>query len=412
MSQASAALETVFRLEYGRVLATLIRHVGDIDLAEDSLSEAMTAALTAWESVIPENPGAWLTTTARRKAIDRLRRAANYTSKQAELRHLRQLEQVEDSPDEQAHAIVDDQLRLIFTCCHPSLSSEVQVALTLKTLGGLSTQEIARAFLVPEATMAQRIVRAKKKIKTANIPYRVPPESELTSRLSAVLQVIYLIFNEGYLSAAGDRYLRRDLCAEALRLGTLLTSLMPRETEAAGLAALMSFHLARFEARTDEDGQAVLLEDQDRSLWDHEAIAEADRRLTHTLESGGNGPYVLQAAIAGVHATSPSFDQTGWEEIAFLYTQLHALQPSPVIALNKAIAIAMSVSPQAGLEEVELLGEALGQYPHFHTARAKLLERVGRFEEAERAIEVALTLTLNTSDRAHLEAELKRMGGL
>jgi RNA polymerase sigma-70 factor (ECF subfamily) len=411
VSQASATLETVFRLEYGRVLATLIRHVGDIDLAEDSLSDAMTAALTAWESTIPENPGAWLTTTARRKAIDRLRRAANYTSKQDELAHLRRLEQGEDSPEEQDHAIVDDQLRLIFTCCHPSLSSEAQVALTLKTLGGLSTQEIGRAFLIPETTMAQRIVRAKKKIKTANIPYRVPAESELTSRLSAVLQVIYLIFNEGYLSAAGDHHLRRDLCSEALRLGTLLTSLMPTETEAAGLAALMSFHLARFDARTDEDGRAVLLEDQDRSLWDQEAIAEADRRLTHTLESGGNGPYVLQAAIAGVHATSPSFDQTGWEEIAFLYTQLHALQPSPVIALNKAIAIALSVSPQAGLDEAELLGKALDQYPHFHTARAKLLERVGRLEEAERAMRVALTLTLNPADRAHLKAELKRMGG-
>lgn len=409
MSQASAALETVFRLEHGRVLATLIRQVGDIDLAEDSLSEAMAVALTAWESGIPENPGAWLTTTARRKAIDRLRRAVNYTSKQAELMHLAQLEQDENSPEEEELAVIDDQLRLMFTCCHPSLSQDVQVALTLKTLGGLSTQEIGRAFLVPETTMAQRIVRAKKKIRTANIPYRVPAESELAGRLSAVLQVIYLIFNEGYLSATGDHHLRRELSTEALRLGRLLTSLMPSQTEAAGLVALMSFHLARFDARTDEDGLAVLLEDQNRSLWDHETIREADRLLTNTLEAGGSGPYVLQAAIAGVHATSPNFDETGWEEIAFLYTQLHALQPSPVIALNKAIATAFSTSAQAGLSEMDVLSEALARYPHFHAARAKLLDQLGRGEEARQAIGAALDLTLNAADRAHLEAELRML---
>jgi RNA polymerase sigma-70 factor (ECF subfamily) len=409
VSQASAALETVFRLEYDRVLSTLIRHVGDIDLAEDSLSEAMAAALTAWESGIPNNPGAWLTTTARRKAIDRLRRAVNYSSKQAELAYLTQLEHNEQSQGDDELVLADDQLRMIFICCHPSLSRDVQVALTLKTLGGLSTQEIGRAFLVPETTMAQRIVRAKKKIKTANIPYRVPAESELAGRLSAVLQVIYLIFNEGYLSAAGEQHFRKELSTEALRLGRLPISLMPSETEAAGLVALMSFHLARFDARTDEDGRAVLLENQDRSLWDHGAVRGADELLTRTLKAGGSGPYVLQAAIAGVHATSPSFDETGREEIAFLYAQPYRLQPSPVIALNRAIATAMATSAQAGLGEMDLLTEALAQYPHFHAARAKLLDQVGRHEGAKQAIGAALGPPLNAADRAHLEAELKKL---
>ncbi len=409
MSQAADLLEGVFRQEYGRVLATLIRHLGDIELAEDALQEAMMSALKVWDEKPPANPGAWLTTTARRKAIDVLRRSAVYAKKQQELTYLTGLEQNAYVPEEESTMLVDDQLRLMFTCCHPSLGNDAQVALTLKTLGGLTTKEISRAFMIPESTMAQRLVRAKKKINTANIPYRVPTAAELPSRLAPVLQVIYLVFNEGYLAADGDQLVRRELATEALRLGHLLNSQMPAETEIAGLVSLMSFHLARFGTRTNAEGGSILLEDQDRNCWDRTAIHRADALLTQTLAAGGNGPYVLQAAIAGLHATAPSFAETRWDEIVFLYEQLHRIMPNPVVALNRTVAVAMASGPAAALRDLANLEVPLASYPHFHSAKARLLAELGSNQAALASYMDALQLTSNAADRAFLEAKISTL---
>ena len=412
MSGAERAVEKVFRDEYGRVVATLIRQVGDFELAEDAVQEAVATALATWpQSGIPRNPGAWLTTTARRKAIDRLRRAANYARKQEELRYLVELDRREQElPDDMMEsALIDDRLRLIFTCCHPALSMEAQVALTLKTLGGLTTPEIARAFILAETTMAQRLVRAKRKIKAAAIPYRMPPDDQLPDRVESVLAVLYLIFNEGYSTSTGDVIVRRELCAEAIRLGSILCDLMPDEPEVLGLTALMMFQDSRRDAR-EIDGSLALLSDQDRGLWDATAIERASVLLDRAIRLMRRGAYQVQAAIASLHAAAPSAEETDWHEIHALYCELMIIQPSPVVALNKAVAAAMAFGPEAGLRAMTPLGTALDGYHLYHSARAGLLRRLGRSGEAADAYRRALQLVGNETERTFLESRLTEVG--
>ncbi|MEA2001211.1 MAG: RNA polymerase sigma factor [Actinomycetota bacterium] len=400
------AIERAFRDEYGKVVATLIRQVGDFGLAEDAVQDAVTAALTSWPaSGVPQNPGAWLTTTARRKAIDRLRRRVNYESKLAQLEYLVRLDETSNQGDDVDSQIEDDQLRLIFTCCHPALALEAQVALTLKTLGGLSTAEIAHAFLVGEATLAQRIVRAKRKIKQAGIPYRVPPDAQLPDRTEAVLAVIYLIFNEGYSATGGEEIVRRELCSDAIRLGIAVSDLMPDEAEALGLTALMGFNHARRDVRS-KDGVVVLLENQDRSRWHRGEIDEAATLLDRAIRLERPGQYQLQAAIAALHADAPSFEDTDWPQILALYDRLHSKRPDPVVALNRAVAIAMAEGTEAGLASMETLAKDLDGYPWFHSARAEMLRRLGRFDEATLAFRRAIDLTNNSDARAFLEDRL------
>jgi RNA polymerase sigma-70 factor (ECF subfamily) len=400
------AIDQVFRREYGRVVASLIRQTGDFELAEDAVQDAVTAALTSWPaSGVPGNPGAWLTTTARRKAIDRIRRQTNYEKKLAELEHdIRQAE--EESPGDDVDAqIRDDQLRLIFTCCHPALSLEAQVALTLKTLGGLSTAEIARGFLTSETTMAQRIVRAKRKIKSAGIPYRVPPDDQLPDRTEAVLAVIYLIFNEGYFASSGDVVVRQQLCIDGIRLGQAVCDLMPDEAEALGLNALMRLNHARRDARM-RDGQIVLLEDQNRSLWHRDEVETAIGLLDRAVRLEHPGQYQLQAAIAALHSEATEMAGTDWGQILALYDRLHELRPSPVVALNRAVAVAMARGPEPGLQELERIGSDLDGYPWFHSSRGELLRRIGRNDEATAAFRRAIELTSNQSAVEFLEAKL------
>jgi RNA polymerase sigma-70 factor, ECF subfamily len=390
-------IERVFREEYGRAVAVLISHFGDIDIAEEAVQDAFTVAVQRWPSTgMPPSPNGWIITTARNRAIDRLRREASRQDRhaQAALLHTR------GEPAEEG-AVRDDRLRLIFTCCYPALAAGVQVALTLRLLGGLTTAEIARAFLVPEPTMAQRLVRAKGKIRDARVPYRVPNEADLPGRLRAVLAVVYLIFNEGYTASSGDRLVRRDLCAEAIRLGRTMAELMPDEPEVMGLLALMLLVESRRATRTSPDGDLVLLADQDRGLWDRGLIAEGQAIVRQCLRRNQPGPYQIQAAINAVHSDAPIAAATDWGQILQLYNQLLALAPSPIVALNRAVAVAEVEGPDAALTLVNDLD--LGGYHLFHAIRADLLRRLGRNAEAALAYEEAIARSENATERDFLQ---------
>ncbi len=410
---SGAALAGAFRDEWGRIIAGLIHQFGDWDLAEDCAQEAFALALLRWPAEgAPARPGAWLFTVARNRAIDRLRRSATYQAKLKTVAATAMTETVDDGACEEApadeSAVPDERLRLIFTCCHPALAMEARVALTLRALAGLSTAEIARAFLVPEATMAKRLVRAKHKIQRSGIPYQVPPAGALGERAAGVLAVLYLLFNEGYSASAGDNLVRRDLCDQAVRLATVLVGLMPELPEAKGLLALMLFHRARQAARVDGEGDLVRLEDQDRSLWDRAAVEEGKRHLAEAGTQGEAGPYQLQAAIASCHASAPTAEATDWRSIAGLYQQLADLTGSPVVELNQAVAVAMADGPQEGLalvDELEGAG-ALDGYYLLPATRADLLRRLGRFPEAAAAYRGALALVGTEPERRFLEARL------
>jgi RNA polymerase sigma-70 factor (ECF subfamily) len=409
----AAAIARAFREERAMVLATLIRQAGDFQLAEDAVQDAFEAAVTAWQrDGVPASPGAWITTAARRRAIDRLRRNRSVAERAERLAELTRLDTQHEEPSmDDESAIVDDRLRLIFTCCHPALDMSARVALTLRALGGLTTGEIARAFLVAEPTMGKRIVRAKRKIADAHIPYRVPADDELLERLRGVLRVVYLIFNEGYAAAEGERLVRGELCDEAIRLGELLCRLVPDDAEVWGLSALMLLHDARRAARVDPSGRYVALDDQDRSRWDQDRIGEGLAKLDRAVRLRRPGEYQLQAAITALQIQAPDAESTDWAQIADLYGALVRLTPSPVVELNRAVAVGLADGPAAGLALLEpLLAEpGLERYQPLHAAHAELLSRAGDASGAAHAYERAIALTANAVERAELERRLRAL---